>query len=254
MPDGIALLTIAVLVTACGPLGVWIVAYREAYASESLAHALLPGLLLAALLGFPLVLGAALGALVSAGAISWAGRDPRIGSDTGVAVAVTGLLGAGGLLAVASGQDEHEVEEALFGHLLDVGWAELAVSGGLVAAVVAGLLVAHRRLLVSALDPSRTGGGAAVVVLALIAVATVAAAPVLGNLLVVALLVGPAAAAVRLTGRVFAAQLLSIPLGVLAGAVGLTVAEQAGWDAAACVAVAAVAVYFAASLRSFVPK
>ena len=72
-----ALAEVLLLALACGPLGVWIVLYRQSYAAESIAHAMLPGLVIAALAGAPLVLGAAGGVLAGAGAIALAGRDER---------------------------------------------------------------------------------------------------------------------------------------------------------------------------------
>ena len=67
----------------CGALGFWVLSERLAYAGESLSHGMLPGLVLAALAGAPLLLGAAGGALVAAGLIALAARDPRVGPDTG---------------------------------------------------------------------------------------------------------------------------------------------------------------------------
>ena len=96
-----ALAEVLILALALGPLGVWVLLHRQAYAAESLSHGLLPGLVLAALAGIPLVLGAAGGALVAAGAIALAGRDERIGGDIGVAVAVSTLFGLGAMLALA---------------------------------------------------------------------------------------------------------------------------------------------------------
>ena len=84
----------------CGALGFWVVTERLAYGAESLAHGLLPGLVLAALAGASLLLGAAAGALGAAVLVALAARDERIGPDTGTAVAVTGLVGLGALLAL----------------------------------------------------------------------------------------------------------------------------------------------------------
>src|SRR5436309_2505898 len=60
-------------------LGCWIVLYELAYSAESLAHALFPGLVAAALLGLPLLLGAAGGVLAAAAGVALAGRLPGIG-------------------------------------------------------------------------------------------------------------------------------------------------------------------------------
>ena len=61
----------------CGALGFWVLSERLSYAGESLSHGLLPGLVLAALAGAPLLLGAAGGALVAAALIALAARDAR---------------------------------------------------------------------------------------------------------------------------------------------------------------------------------
>ena len=87
---------------------------RLTYPAESLAHGLLPGLVLAALAGTSLLLGAAAGALAAALVIALAARDERIGADTGTAVAVTGLIGLGALLALAPDSPQR-LTELLFG-------------------------------------------------------------------------------------------------------------------------------------------
>src|SRR6266508_3164659 len=69
-----ALLEVTLLGVVGGALGCWIVLYRLSYSAESLAHALLPGLVIAALTGIPLLLGGAAGLLVAAVAIAAAGQ------------------------------------------------------------------------------------------------------------------------------------------------------------------------------------
>ena len=114
-----ALVEVLVLAIACGPLGVWVLLYRQSYAAESISHAMLPGLVVAALAGAPLLLGAAGGVLVAAVAIALAGRDERLGGDVGVAVAVSALFGLGALLAL-SPDVPPRLGELLFGDLLGV--------------------------------------------------------------------------------------------------------------------------------------
>src|SRR4051794_359096 len=148
-----ALVELVLLGAVCGPLGVWVLLYRQAFASESLSHGLLPGLVIAALVGVPLVLGAAGGVLVAAGLIALAGRDARLGPDVGVAVAVGALFGAGTLLALTPSAPPR-LEELLFGDPLGTTGADLAV-GAVLAAVALGTLAAlHRRLTLAAFDRS----------------------------------------------------------------------------------------------------
>src|SRR5215208_6059363 len=148
-----ALLEVLVLSLACGPLGVWILRYRQSYAAESISHGMLPGLVLAALAGAPLVVGAAGGVLVAAAAISLAGRDERLGGDTGVAVAVSALFGLGALLAL-SPEAPPRLLELLFGDLLGASRGDLLAGALLALLIAAALALAHRRLSVSAFDRS----------------------------------------------------------------------------------------------------
>ena len=124
-----ALLEVVILALALGPLGVWVLLHRQAYAAESMSHGLLPGLVLAALAGVPLILGAAGGALVAAGTIALAARDERVGADLGVAVAVSTLFGLGALLALSPAAPPR-LEELLFGDLLGISGADLIAAGG----------------------------------------------------------------------------------------------------------------------------
>lgn len=242
-----ALAEVLLLSLAAGPLGVWVVVYRQAYASESMAHAMLPGLVGAALLGAPLVLGAAAGLLVAAAAIWLAGRDERLGSDTAVTVAVTGLFGLGTLLALAP-EAPARLQELLFGDLLGVSRGDLLAAGLLAGLVAVALAALHRRLALAAFDGHDRAGLLAVLVL--LALATVVAVQGLGNLLVVALLVAPGAAALALSRRLVPALLLSVALAALAGAGGLLLSYYAETAAGASVALCAVAIAAAAALAA----
>lgn len=248
-----ALAEVLVLGLACGPLGVWVLLYRQSYAAESMSHGLLPGLVLAALAGAPLVLGAAGGVLVAAGAIALAGRDERLGGDTGVAVAVSGLFGLGALLALAP-VTPPRLQELLFGDLLGVTEADLVAAGALAVAVAVALALAHRRLSISAFDPTAARSLGArpprweLALLGLLALTTVAAAPGLGNLLLVALVLAPGAAALQLAGGLRGAIVLAAGLAGVAGVAGLLVSFHLGIATGASVALCAVAVFAASAV------
>ena len=250
-----ALLEVLILGLALGPLGVWVLLHRQAYAAESMSHGLLPGLVLAALAGAPLILGAAGGALVAAGAIALAARDRRIGADLGVAVAVSTLLGLGALLAI-SPEAPPRLEELLFGDLLGVDTADLLAAAALAAGVAAALASAHRPLALSAFDPDTAPSLGArparweTALLVLLGVGTVAAAPGLGSLLLVALIIAPAAAALRLTPRLVPALAVAAGVAALAGVGGLALSYYADLAAGASVALCAVAAPILARLAT----
>ncbi len=247
-----ALLEVVVLGAACGPLGTWVLLYRQSYAAESIAHAMLPGLVIAALAGVPLALGAAGGVLVAAAGVALAARGHRVGADAGVAVTITALFGAGVLLALTPAAPAR-LGELLFGDLLGVTLTDLVIAAGLVLVVALALAVAHRPLALAAFDPAAAPGLGArpgrveLALLALLGLTVVAAVQALGNLLVVALLIAPAAAAQRLVGRLWPALLLSALLAALAGAGGLYLSHYLDLAAGASVALVAV-LEFAATL------
>lgn len=241
-----ALAEAIVLGLACGPLGVWILLLRRSYAAESLSHAMLPGLVIAALAGIPLLVGAAGGVLVAAAGIALVARDVRAGGDIGVAVVVSGLFGLGGILALSPATPPR-LGEMLFGDLLGVDGGDLAAAAALCVGVLLALAAAYRSLAASAFD--RAGAAALGVrparadmaLLAILALTTVAAVQGLGNLLLVALILAPAAAALNLARRLPWAMALSALLAALAGVAGLALSYRFEIAAGASVALCAIA-------------
>ncbi len=243
-----ALIEVLVLSLACGPLGVWIVLHRQSYAAESMAHAMLPGLVVAALVGAPLLLGAAGGVLAGAVAIALAGRDERLGGDVGVAVAVSTLFGAGAMLALSPSVPPR-LGELLFGDLLGVSGTDLAEAAGLVAVTAVALALGQRRFALATFDPATAPSLGArpgpweLVLLALLALATVATVRGLGNLLAVALVLAPGAAALNVTHRLGAALAAAAGLAAASGVAGLLVSYHWQLAAGASVALCAVALF-----------
>jgi ABC-type Mn2+/Zn2+ transport system permease subunit len=246
-----ALIEVLLLGATGGALGCWIVFYRLAYSAESLAHALLPGLVIAALSGFPLVIGGAAGLLVAAVAVAIVGRTPAIGNDTAVAVVVTGLLGLGALLALTP-DTPARLQELLFGDVLGVTGADLGLAAGLGAIVLGSLAVLHPSLLVVGFDRSsaRALGRAPLAVDialgVLVALAILVAVQGLGNLLVVAVLVAPAAAARQVTRRVPTMMAVAVAIAMAAGVAGLYASFYLDTAAGASIAAALVVAYAAA--------
>ena len=248
-----ALVELLILSLACGPLGVWVLLYRDAYAAESISHGMLPGLVVAALAGAPLLLGAAAGVLVAAAGIALVARDQRLGADVGVAVCVSTLFGLGGMLALSPASPPR-LQELLFGNLLGVGGDDLAVAGALAGGVALALLAGHRSLALVAFDRGSAPSLGArplrweLALLVVLALTTVAAVQGLGNLLLLALVLAPAAAALSLARRLAAVLALSVLLAALAGTAGLLLSFHLEVAAGASVALCAVAVALLALL------
>jgi ABC-type Mn2+/Zn2+ transport system permease subunit len=245
-------LDVALLGIAAGTLGCWIVLYELSYSTESLSHALLPGLVVATLAGFPLLLGGALGLGVAVVGITLAQRIEGIDADAAVAVAITSLVGLGALLAL-SPSSPPGIAEILFGDVLAVSDGDLVAGAVLAAVVLGGVRLLHGQLLLAGFDraSARALGGRPLVtellLLALVAGTIVVAVQALGNLLVVALLVGPASVGRLLTDRVVPMMLVATFTAIAGGMGGLYLSYYAGTAAGASIAAAIVGLYLLAA-------
>jgi ABC-type Mn2+/Zn2+ transport system permease subunit len=243
-----ALAEVVLLGIAGGALGCWVVFYRLSYAAESLSHSIFPGLVLAAIAGVPLLLGAVPAIVLAALAIALATRIAGIDREAGVAVVVTTMFGLGVLLAL-SPQSPPGIESLLFGDVFGVTDADLATAVGLAVLVAIALRLLHGRFLIAGFDrgAARSLGISPAVadaaLLVLLAAGIVVAVQGLGNLLVVAVFVGPAATARRLSDRMLPMMALAAGLAVLSGVAGLYLSYYAGTAGGASVALAIVAVY-----------
>jgi ABC-type Mn2+/Zn2+ transport system permease subunit len=250
-----AMVEVVLIALASGALGCWVVFYGVSYAAESLAHAIFPGLVIAALAGVPILVGGGPGIVVAALAIALVGRVPGIGRDTAVAVVVTGFFGLGALLAL-SPDSPPGIQSLLFGDILAPSNADLILAGILAVAVVLALVALHWRLLGVAFDrtTARSMGAsptvADIAVLILLAAAVLVAVQGLGSLLAVAALVGPAATARVFSHRVNSMMLASSLIGIGAGLAGLYLSYYAGVAAGAAIASCIVAAYLVAVVVS----
>jgi ABC-type Mn2+/Zn2+ transport system permease subunit len=243
-----ALAEVVLIGIAGGALGCWVVHYGFSYAAESLAHSIFPGLVLAAIAAVPLLLGAAPAALLAALAIALCGRVAGVDREAAVAVVVTTMFGLGVLLAL-SPRSPPGVESLLFGDVFGATDADLAAAAGLVAVVALALRALHGRLLIVGFDRAAARGlgvsPALVesVLLAMLAAGTVVAVQGLGNLLVVAVFVAPAAAARQLCDRMAPMMAVAATIAALAGVAGLYLSYYAGTAGGASVALVLVATY-----------
>jgi ABC-type Mn2+/Zn2+ transport system permease subunit len=239
---------VVLLGIAGGAIGCWIVLNELSYGAESLPHAMFPGLVLAAIAGAPLLLGGAAGLLVAALAIAAASRTPRIGGDSAIAVVVTALFGLGALLALSRATPAG-VQSLLFGDILGLTAADLIAAAGLTLVVTAGLSLLHARLLIASFDRSTAaalGARPALVdtaLLILLALSVLVAVQALGNLLVVALLIAPAAAARLVARRMVPMMALAVALAIGCGVAGLYASYHLRTAAGASIAATMVTVY-----------
>jgi ABC-type Mn2+/Zn2+ transport system permease subunit len=250
-----ALLELCLIGVTSGAVGCWTVLYGLSYSSESLSHSLLPGLVVATLAGAPLLLGGAAGIVVAAVAIALVARVPAIANDTAVAIVVTTMFGLGALLAL-SPSSPPGIQDLLFGDILGVSNADLLFAAGAAVAALGALRLLHGQLLAVGFDRdgARALGASPALaetgLLVLIALAVLIGVQGLGNLLVVAVLVGPAATARLICTRLLPMMGVAAAVAILGGAIGLYASFYAGTAAGASVAGALVALFLLTAIAS----
>jgi ABC-type Mn2+/Zn2+ transport system permease subunit len=246
-----AFLELAIVGVVGGWLGCWVLLYGVSYSAESLAHGMFPGLVGASLLGLPIVAGGAAGAGAAATGIAALGETRGIDRDTSVGVVVTSAFGLGALLALMPATPPG-IQELLFGDVLAVSRQDLLVTALIALPVLALLWLLHARLLAVGFDRSSARAigipprPVEVAVMLLVAAAVVVSVQALGSLLVVAVLVAPAACARLLTRRLRPMLLVSVAVAIAGGVAGLYLSYYGGTAAGASIALCLVAVYLVA--------
>ena len=183
---------------------------------------------------------------------------PGIGRDVAVAIVVTTLFGLGVLLALTPASPPG-LDGLLFGDLLGVTRGDLAASGALAVLCLAALAALHRPLLATGFDRGSAPSLGArpllvdLALLALVAAAIVVGVQGLGNLLVLAALIGPAATARLLVRRVPRMMLLATVVAVVCALGGLYLSYYADVAAGAAVAGSTVGVYLVLALGRLRP-
>ena len=200
-----------------------------------------------------LLLGGAAGIVVAGFLIAMIGRLSDDVADTAIAVVVTSLFGLGVLMAL-SPESPPGIQALLFGNPLGVSESELVTTGLLGAAVIGVLWLGHDRLLAIGFDG---GSGLTIgvssslvrtLLLVLVAATVLIGVQGLGNLLVAAILVGPAAASRLLTSRMAPMIGLSVGIAVLSGFAGLYLSFHARIAAGAAIVACLLFSYLAAAL------
>lgn len=248
-----ALLEAIVVGALCGLVGVHVVLRRLPFFTMALSHAIFPGVVLAALAGVSLILGAGAFGAGAALAIAQFSRRDEVDPTSATGVVLAGAFGLGVLVMSAQAGFTKDLAAYLVGSIATVGTADVVATLVVGACIAAALALLHKELVLGAFDRQALvalGYPAAVLdagVLALVAATVVTAIPAVGTILAVALLVAPAATARLWTDRVVSAMALAAALGALSGGVGLWVSLT--WNVAAGGAIVLVAAaLFALSL------
>jgi manganese/iron transport system permease protein len=200
-------LVVAVLVGAvCAVLSCFLVLRGWSLMGDAISHAVLPGIVIAFVLGLPLAVGAFAAGLGCAVATGYLKENSRVKEDTVMGIVFSGMFGFGLVLFTKVETDQH-LNHILFGNMLGVTARDLIETGIVAGGTLLVVLIKRRDLLLYCFDPQHARAIGLPVralhygLLALLSLTIVAALKAVGIILVVAMLIAPGAIAYLLSNR-----------------------------------------------------
>ncbi|NNE29675.1 MAG: iron chelate uptake ABC transporter family permease subunit [Saprospiraceae bacterium] len=260
-----ALIASSLVGIMCGALGAFIVLRNMALIGDALAHAILPGVVLAFIivgyttLGF--FTGAVLAGLLTAAGITWIQQNVGTKNDAAIGIVFTAMFSIGvvGISWISKEEGVHlDLKDFLFGNVLGVYNQDLVLTAAITLYVILSLIVFYRYLFVSTFQSvvAETMGISVNMVhyflMLLLSFAVVASLQTVGVIQVVAMLITPSSTALLLSNRLRTCVILSGFLGLFAAVVGLILAIMFSTTPGPMMAIVATAVYLLAVM--FAPE
>ena len=245
-----ALLGGALAAVATSVVGTWVVIRGMTFLGDALVHGIVPGIAVAVLLDSSVVLGATVAAVLMIVGINLVHRQTTFSEDTGIGLLFVGMLALGVILISRSGSFSGNLTNLLFGDVLGVTNADLALLVAVAVVVVVASAVLYRHFLVLSFNEQKAQlfglrpGLAHFAMLGLITLAIVGAFQTVGTLLVFGMLVGPPATAALLVRRVPVMMVTAAGIGVVSVAVGLVVSFHAETAGSATMSLIPIVLFF----------
>ena len=253
-----ALVVSVIVSVVAAVVGSFVVLKGMAFIGDALPHASFGGVAVAFVLGENLYIGGGIAALITALLIGFISRRGLVKYDTAIGILFVAMFALG--IAVVQTQDNYvgDLFSFVFGNVLAVSWKDVWLTAGIAAVVLGLMALFYKDLLFTVYDPLMAAASGLPVgslqygLLALLALTTVIALQTVGVVLVVALLVTPAATAQLLVRSLPAMMALGALIGAVSSLIGLYVAWHADLSASASIVLTATALFALAFL--FAPR
>lgn len=246
-----ALMGGALAAIALAFVGTWVVIRGMSFLGDALVHGVVPGIALAILFEFNVLLGALAAAGVMLAGINLVHRQTTFSEDTSIGLLFVGMLGLGVILISRTESYSGSLTAILFGDALGVTAGDVILLAVLVIVTLMATIVFYRSFLALSFNEQKASllglrpRLAHIALLGLITVAIVGSFQTVGTLLVFGLLVGPAATAALLVRRVPVMMALAAAIGVASVVVGLILSYHLDTSGSATIAVVPIVIFFA---------
>ncbi len=220
-------LAVGVLVgILCPVMGTYLIVQRMALLGDVIAHAVLPGVAIAHTLNIPISIGAFISGFFSTFVTSWIRSQSRVKIDSAMALTFSSFFGLG-ILLISVLKARINFEDLLFGDILNVTLTDVIATAIVTAFLLSTVALCYRPLLFYTFDPlGAEAMGLPVKLLDLglmagITLAIITSMQIVGVILVIALLIGPAITAYLLVRKLYWMMIVGAGLGVTACVAGL---------------------------------
>jgi iron/zinc/copper transport system permease protein len=221
-----ALITSILVGIVCGVIGCFIILRGMSLMGDAISHAVLPGVAISYMLGINIFYGAVVTGLLTALAIGYISQNSRIKDDTSIGIMFTAAF-AVGIIVITLLQSSTDLYHILFGNVLAVPASEMWMTFIVTVIVLLSVFLFFKELLVTTFDPTMSAAYGLpnrvihYLLMVLLTMTTVASLQTVGIVLVVAMLITPAATAYLLTNRLGLMVFLAAGFGVIASIIGL---------------------------------
>jgi manganese/iron transport system permease protein len=244
-----ALVASLIVGVLCSVLGCYVVLRSMAFLGDALAHAILPGVAIAYLLGGNLLVGALVAAVAVALGIGLFSRQGAIKEDTAIGILFSAALALGIVLISTIQTYATDLTHIMFGNVLGVSRGDLWLTVALAVVVLVTILIFYRRFLIVSFDVTlaHTLGArpetTRVVLLVLLALTIVVSLQTVGVGLVAAMLVTPGATAYLLARRLPVMMAVAALVGAVSSIAGLYLSYYLNVASGAAVVLSATALF-----------
>lgn len=248
------LIAAALVSAVAAVIGSLVILKGMAFIGDALPHASFGGVAVAFALGANLYAGGAVAALLTALLIGFISRRGLVRYDTAIGILFVGAFAIGILVVSRQQNYTGDLFSFVFGNVLAVSWGDVWLTAAIGALVLAVVAAFYKELLFTSYDPTMAAAVGLPVdaiqygLLVLLALTTVIALQTVGIVLVVALLITPAATAQLLVRSLAGMMVLGAAIGALASLIGLYIAWYADVSASASIVLTATGVFLLAFL------
>ena len=232
-----ALIASSMVGIMCGLIGCFIVLRNMSLIGDALAHAILPGIFVAfLLLGYSTLgffIGSVLAGLLAAFAITWIQHNVKTKNDAAIGIVFTAMFSIGviGISYLNNEQGVHlDLKDFLFGNVLGISNEDIYLTTAVTIYTVLSIFLLYRYLFITTFQPTiaQTMGISVKMIhyflMLLLSFAVVSSLRTVGVILVVAMLITPAATALLLSNKLRVVLIISGFIGLLSAISGLIVA------------------------------